>query len=103
MNKQQKRLLNFVRNLNLNILIFEELEDRDSQMVNFINSFTLNYIVSKLNWKNKQEFINLLEYETNNDKIWQFVKMHIENFEGNFAKELENKLRKIKMQALNIN
>lgn len=101
MNKQQKRLLNFVRRMNLNIFMFEELEDRNSPLVGFINSFTLNYIVSRLNQVNRQKFIDLLEHEADDDRVWQFVRKHIKNFDENYEKQLENKLREIKTQTLN--
>jgi len=101
MNTQQKHLLNFIRRINLDILTFEELEDQSSPLVNFINSFTLNYIVSKLTPQKRQEFMELVEKETNSDKIWQFLKENIKNFEKGYEKELEKKLREIRIRVLN--
>ncbi len=101
MNTQQKQLLNFVRKLNLDVLMFEELEDQDSPLVSFINSFTLNYIVSGLNQSERQKFVDLLEHEADDDNVWQFVRKHIKNFDENYEKELEGKLKEIKIQALN--
>jgi hypothetical protein len=103
MNAQQKNLLNFVRKLNINILTFEELEDQDSPLVSFINSFTLNYIVSRLNQVDRQEFVDLPEHETNDYKVWRFVSKHIKNFDDNYEDELAKKLRKIKNKLLNSN
>jgi len=101
MNTQQKHLLNFIRRINLDILTFEELEDQSSPLVNFINSFTLNYIVSKLTPQKRQEFMELVEKETNSDKIWQFLKENIKNFEKGYEKDLEKKLREIRIRVLN--
>lgn len=100
MNKQQKNLLNFIRKINLSIQLFEELEDDNSPLVNFINSYTLNYIVSRLTPDKRQEFVNLLKQDASDDKIWQFVNKYIENFSDNYAKELEKKLRRIKNKVL---
>lgn len=83
--------------------MFEELEDQDSALVNFINSFTFNHIVSSLNETNRQQFIDLLERENNDDKAWQFVKENIGNFEEDYEKELEKRLREIKTQVLSGN
>lgn len=102
MNTKQKHLLSFVRRMNLNMLMFGELEDQDSPLVKFINSFTLNYIVKNLDQVKRQDFVNLLEQENGDEKIWQFVKKNIKNFEESYEKELENKLRKIRNQTLNI-
>lgn len=83
--------------------MFEELEDQNSPLVNFINSFTFNHIISSLDKTNRQQFIDLLERENNDDKVWQFVKENIANFEENYEKELEKRLRKIKTQVLSGN
>ncbi len=83
--------------------MFEELEDQNSPLVNFINSFTFNHIISSLDETNRQQFIDLLERENNDDKVWQFVKENIANFEENYEKELEKRLRKIKTQVLSGN
>jgi len=100
MNLQQKHLLNFVRRMNLNVLMFEELEDQSSPLVNFINSFTLNYIVSRLTPSKRQKFADLLEHEADDDKIWQFAKKHIKNFDQDYEEKLEKKLREIKKSVL---
>ena len=83
--------------------MFEELEDQNSPLVNFINSFTFNHIISSLDETNRQQFIDLLERENNDDKVWQFVKENIANFEENYEKELEKRLRKIETQVLSGN
>ena len=93
-------MLNFVRRVNLDILMFEDMEDQNNPLVDFINSFTLNYIVSRFPPKKRQEFVDLLEHEANDDKIWQFVNKHIENFDKGYEEELEKKLRKIRKHVL---
>ena len=100
MNTHKARLLSFVRKVNLGLLLFEELEDQDSPLVDFINSFTLNYITSTLQPSKRQEFVVLLERENDEDKIWQFVKENIEDFEKNYEEKLEKKLQTIKQQVL---
>lgn len=100
MKSQKKYLLNFVRRMNLNILMFEELEDQSSPLVGFINSFTLNYIVSRLDPAKRQEFADLLEHETNDEKIWQFLKKHIKNLDQDYEEKLEKKLREIRRSVL---
>lgn len=100
MNTHKARLLSFVRRVNLGTLLFEELEDRSSPLVDFINSFTLNHITSNLQPSKRQEFVVLLERENDEDKIWQFVKENIKDFEKNYEEKLEKKLQTIKQQVL---
>lgn len=96
MNTQQERLLNFVLKLKLSVLMFEELENQDSKLVKFINSFTLNYITSRLNQSERQNFADLLEHEVDDGKVWKFVRKHINNFDESYESELEKRLRNIK-------
>ena len=103
MNTRQKHLLDFVRRMNLSILMFEELEDQDSPLVSFINSFTLNYIIFKLKKVNRQEFISLLEQETSEEKVWQFIRKHIKNFDGDYQEELEKRLKKLRNKVVGNN
>ncbi len=100
MNAQQKKLLNIVRRANIDIFLFEEMEDRNSSVVNFINSFTLNYITTRLKSENRQEFVNLLENEISDNELWSFINKHIENFDEDFEEKLEKTLLVIKKKLL---
>lgn len=101
MDKKQIHKLNFIRKVNLSNLIFESLEDRGSLFVEFVSSFTLNFILNSLESSKRKEFSQLLESKSDSHDLWLFAVKNIENFPIAYEKNLENKLRDIQDQVLN--
>lgn len=100
-----RQMKNLVRQVNLDFLLWEELEDPESEVSEFINAFTLNFMVRHIKPENHAELVSLLEEiekvdsEENHQALWQFVDQNIADFENRFSKELAEKLIEIKQKT----
>jgi hypothetical protein len=97
---------NLVRSMNLDSLIYEELEDPESEVSEFVNSFTLNFIVKSLDVEDRQNFVDLMlqaEREGSEEgyiKVWDYAKRNISDFEKKYQEKLGAELLRIKNQVI---
>lgn len=91
-----------IKSLKLEKWFLEESGRPDSVANRFIFNFVLGFILNGLTEEKKKEFLKLVA-EGENEAIFAFVQENIPGFENKMVKELEKKIKKIKVKALNAN
>lgn len=98
---ETQKLKQLLREAHLDIFFLQELENPKSEASGFFASFTLNFIVKNLPQDKRAEFsekLSCLQGEESKDyqEVWDFVNVHIPDFEERFIRELTEKLEEIK-------
>lgn len=86
--------------MNIDLMIFEQLEDPESVMSEFVRMFTLRFILERLSLENRREFVMLLEEEQHESDLLAYLQENITNFETEYKEALAIALTEIKEKSI---
>lgn len=80
----------------------EQAKYQDSPYSKFFQNFSLNWILKKLNDKQKEKFLQLLKEERNGELL-EFIGKNIKNFDQKITQAVKKEIKKIKHEPRKIN